>query len=419
MKLSHISKYRFIISTSILFCIFLFFRFYQLEQRAIFGWDQVNNAWAALRILTERNYPLIGFESKGNSGMYIGPLYYYFISIFYWCTHLNPIASPMVAGFTSIVSFFVLLTVSKKLFQEQVATIALIIYTFSEFIIGSQRIQGPVSFIPPLSLVILYFLYQVLLGKWIYLIYLSIAVGLSFHIHFTSIFYLFIIALALPIIPYTKKMWKYVIWSTVIFISFFIPQIIYYVSTRNSGSLTNYSTYFQNYFHGLHLRRCIQISYDAFIQFESVLKPFRFLRPTVFFYLPAFMLLYSYTNTFKKSWKLLYLFALWFIIPWLVLATYSGEITDYYFFNSQYIAILILAYLTTWLINRKHFLITLTVGVFWLVYIYSNVQAFFKPNDGNLQGNKLKVQQMIKEGKMIDFAEGDPQSYLFYIYTHK
>jgi len=419
MKLSHISKYRFIVSTVILFCIFLFLRFYQLEQRAIFGWDQVNNAWAALRILTEGKYPLLGFEAKGNSGMYIGPFYYYFVSIFYWFTHLDPIASPIIALFTSVISFFVLLTISKKLFQEQAATIVLIIYTFSEFIIGSQRIQGPINFIPPLSLAIFYFLYQVILGKWVHLIYLSLAVGLSFHVHFTSIFYLLIIALALPIIPYTKATWKYVAWAVIIFISLFIPQIIYYVSTRNSGSLSNYSTYFQNYFHGLHLRRCIQISHDAFIQFENVFKPFRFLRPTVFFYLPAFMFLYSYTNTLKKSWKLLYLFTLWFIIPWLVLATYSGEITDYYFFNSQYIVILILAYITAWLLNRKNVLITLTFCIFWLVYIYSNIQAFFKPNNGNLQGNKLIVQQMIKAGKVIYFAEGDPQSYLYYIYTHK
>src|SRR2546430_1123074 len=107
-----------------IFALELFFRFYQISERNSFGWDQVDNAWAAKNLLVNHTYPLVGMVAKQNSGFYIGPLYYYVIAIVYWIANLNPIASGIFAGITSIVSFLVIFFVAKKLFSFEVACIS-------------------------------------------------------------------------------------------------------------------------------------------------------------------------------------------------------------------------------------------------------------------------------------------------------
>src|SRR3990167_7783352 len=104
----------------ILFLILsIFLRFYELSIRSHFGWDEVNNAWAAQNIIVNHEFPLLGFQAKMNSGIYIGH-YYYLISIVYFLTDLNPIASGIMVGITSIFTFFIIFYVSKKLLSINV-----------------------------------------------------------------------------------------------------------------------------------------------------------------------------------------------------------------------------------------------------------------------------------------------------------
>ncbi|MCL4386320.1 MAG: glycosyltransferase family 39 protein [Cyanobacteria bacterium] len=155
-------------------------RFYQIDTRNGFGWDQVDNAWAAKKIIVDHNFPLLGMVARGNSGIYIGPAYYYLISIFYWFTNLDPIASGIFAGLTSIFTFFTIFFVIKKLFSFNMALIAVFINTISFFAIMFDRTQWPDYLIPAVSLIIFYCLYQILLCKPRYLIFLAIALGFSF-----------------------------------------------------------------------------------------------------------------------------------------------------------------------------------------------------------------------------------------------
>lgn len=418
MKHSFLSKYWFQICVLLTFCIHVFFQFYQLQSRSIFGWDQVNNAWAAIRILKEHSFPLLGMVAKGNSGMYIGPLYYYFVSVFYFFTNLDPIASPIIAATTSIISFITILFVAYKLYGKNVALLSLLIYSFSSFIIRSERLQWPVNFIAPVSLLLFYALYKVINGRQNYLPLLALLVGLSFHVHFTSIFYPIIIICTLPILPWKKLSWKTVVLSILIFVLLFIPQIIYFFQSKNSGAASNYLTYFQTYFHGFHLRRVVQMGHDAFIQFESILSPFRFLRPTVFFYIILYSFFAIKKFTFQKIWKLLYLNALWIIVPWFIFSTYSGEISDYYFFISQFTSVMMLSCIIVWVMEYKIKLINIIMCLLLAIYAYANISVFFSVGKGNLQTDRITVQQKIQTGQTLQFTEGDPQYYLYHIYTH-
>jgi len=121
-------KSRYLIIFLIILAVHSFFRFYQLDSRSPFGWDQVDNAWAAKDIIVDHKLPLVGMQAKLNTGFFIGPLYYYLIAPFYFLTNLDPIASGIFAGLTSVFTLSVIFMIVKRIFNEKVSLIACFIY---------------------------------------------------------------------------------------------------------------------------------------------------------------------------------------------------------------------------------------------------------------------------------------------------
>src|SRR5579872_774224 len=119
-----IIKYRFHILFALLLILHIFLRSYQLFERANIGWDQIDSARAAKHIIADHRILLNGPVAKGNSGIYMGPLYYYAIAIFYFFTNLDPIASPLFQLTISVINLLVLFFVTKKIFGLRVAFMA-------------------------------------------------------------------------------------------------------------------------------------------------------------------------------------------------------------------------------------------------------------------------------------------------------
>ena len=397
-----------------IFAVHLFFRFYQLEERNSFGWDQVDFAWAAKNIIVDHNLPLVGMVVKQNTGFFVGPLYYYLNAFFYWIFNLDPIASVIFAGLTSIVFLFTLFFITKKLFSFEVALIAVFINTFCIFVINADRVQWSINLIPPVSLAIFYFLHQIINGKTFYLIWLAIAVGFSFHIHFTSLFYLIIILLSLPLFPRNKSVIKYGLISFPLFIVWLIPNIIYDLSHKASSS-RNMLQYVNTYYHGIHLKRIYQLFSDAFIEFEEIIT-FKILKPLKYVIFPVFVYFYLFPNMTRKKFILCYVMLLWILVPWFVFSIYSGEISNYYFSLIRPIAIISLSYITWRFLQTKYIVLKVLTVLFWIYYSASNVTAFFVPVYRPLAYHRAQVENAIKEGKIIEFSQYIPGAYIYYVY---
>src|SRR5581483_1157774 len=238
--MSRLKKYilqnKWILVLFVLFAFHVFLRFYQIEIRNQFTWDQVDNAWAAKDILVDHKLPLLGMVAKQNTNFYIGPLYYYLITPFYWFSNLDPIASGIFAGISSIVTFFVIFFVVKKTFSTEVALVAVFIHTFAMYIIELDRIQWPINFVAPVSLLIFFFLRKVMLGEVKYVYPLFIFLGISFHLNFTAVYFPIIILLSLPFFPKTRKMLINLLLALPTFFIWLVPNIIAESShTANQG----------------------------------------------------------------------------------------------------------------------------------------------------------------------------------------
>ena len=401
----------------LIFLLFVFLRFYQIEERNVFGWDQVNNAWAAKNIVADGKFPLVGMQAKLNSGIFIGPFYYYYIALFYFITNLDPIASGIAAGFTGIITFFVIYFVTKSLFSEKVAFIAVFLYTISYAVISADRVQWPVNFILPISLLIFHSLYKIVIGQVKYILLLVLFVGLSFSTHFTAIFYPPIILLSLPLFPRTRETLKYIAYSIPIFLIIFSPILINLF--RDSGFLGNRSaSYAETYYHGLHLTRVFQLTKDAFIQFEGMFF-FPQLKYLGWIAVPLFGFIYLKDKITKERILFVYLCALWFLVPWFIFSLYSGEISDYYFLISRPIVVLILSYLIYRLMIHPLTSVKAIVIIVLIGYLVVNFNEFLRTKRGSLVGHRQTTLTKIKNNEKIEFKQGAPESYLYYIYKER
>ena len=397
----------------ILFVVLIVTRFIMPETKSGFGYDQVDNAWAAKDILIDGKLPLVGMQAKGNTGFYIGPYYYYFLAPFYFVTAMDPIASPIAALVVAIFTFFVVYFVTKSMFGEKAALIAIFINTFSSYILILDRVQWPVDFIVPISFLVLFSLYQILNNKPKYLILLAASVGFSLHIHFTSVFYGLLILLALPFFPRTKKLLKPLAISIPIFIFFVFPIILNYILTKQAATAT---TYLGSTFHGFHLRRVAQLMKDAVIEFNSILT-IPYAHFVSFASIPIAVYLFLKGKIERKNVLFLYLSLIWIVVPWFAFSTYSGELTNYYFAITRPIAILIFSYIILRLINTKKIYVYCLLGIVGIYYIYINTIIFIDQGPQSLSMHKKIVKDKMAKGEKVEFVQGDPQSYLYYLYT--
>lgn len=409
--------YRWIIF-SLIFAFHIFTRFYQLEARLFFGPDQLESTWAAKGIIVDHIFPLLGPANKLGSGIYVGPLYYYLISIFYFFTGLDPIAAGIFAGVTSIFAFFTLFYITKKLFSFNVALLVVFINTVSFSGIEFDRMQWEPNFIPAISLIVFYSLYKVINNKPKYFFLLAFALGSAFHIHFTiAVFLPIIVILSLPFVPKNKTNLKYFLLSLPLFLIWLVPIAATNLSIINSLIL-NTSGYVGTSFHGFHLTRFLQLFSAAFIQIESFLT-FPTLRILAYFILPLFFITYCFRHASRSRITLCYLVLLWFLIPWIIFTTYNGQITDYYFSVNRFIGLIVIAYLLMKLVASKKLLISAVFVIFISYYAFFNFNRFISYKRVGLKNYRAIVKYDISIAKEVKYEFGNPYSYLYWFYTRK
>jgi len=383
-----------------------------MDNRYPFGWDQVNNAWVAQRIIVNHEFPLVGMVAKQNTGFFIGPIYYYLVAFFYWATNLNPVASHYVALLTSTFTFFVIYFIAKKLFSFKVALLACFINTVAAAEFSFDVVQWPVSFLPGISLLIFYFLYRLLKGEERYIVFLAIMTGLAFQIHFTAVFFPLIVTLCLPFFPRNKKMLLYLLLSIPLFLIWFIPNLV--SQMQSSSQLSNMANYLNTYYHGLHLTRFLQLTGDGLIQFDPFLF-FAQIKPFKILILPLFLLVFFKEKISKSRIIFVYITLIFFLVPWVIFSTYRGEISDYYFSINRFIALLILSYLLYKSLIFRSWVIKITVLGLLVYYSYFNLNIILHSNDeGGLKKRLEKVIPYVESNRKVEFQEGVSESYIYY-----
>jgi len=396
----------------LLFISFIFFRFYDIENRSTFSWDQVDNAWAAKNIIDDGKFPLLGMQVRGTTGFYIGPLYYYFITPFYYFANLDPLASGIIAGATAVFAFIVFTIIVKKLFSFNVTLMGLFFLTFSWHLISIDRIQWPVNFIPPISLIIFFSLYKIIDGNTKYAFLLALTTGLMFHLHFTAVLFLPIILISPLLFARTKETVKHLLISVLIFLLLLSPLVINSIQSSGANE-RNMFAFLNTFYHGFHLTRFIQITEDALIEFSTI-SFFPYLKYVSYLAYPLFAVALLRTKIKGKK-IIIYLGVLWIFVPWIIFSTYSGELTNYYFKMTMPVALISISYLMVKFFELRKILITFPIIAFLVYYAFVGTSKFLEANHNGLEFYRERTMDRINAGEKIKFHMGVPDSYIYYV----
>ena len=75
-----------------LFFVFMFLRFYNIEERIIFDWDQEQFSYQIKNIVENKDFTLLGPRANNDRGFFLGPYFTYLLVPFYMFRNLHPIA---------------------------------------------------------------------------------------------------------------------------------------------------------------------------------------------------------------------------------------------------------------------------------------------------------------------------------------
>lgn len=318
----------------ILIGIFVFFgiflRFYNLRNNIQFDFDQENYlAFPAKNILVDHHLTLIG-PKTGVGNLYIEPLYYYIVALFYAIFNMDPISGSLLAG--TLATFFILLSfiLNRSIFNLEKGLYFALIWSASARLIDWDRTPWNPNLLPIASIL-------VFIGLWVIVyksknygwIFLTLGIIMGLNSHFTSLF--FIAVTVITLILHKKTNNKYfIICLAFVFLSF-IPLFIFNVrhnhllyhnllnflvtSTQRSGSFLGNIIPLTLYLLDT-IGRVILLNITWFVtQLAGVI----------------FLLLLFYFHKDQQIQKFIKLFVIYLLVYIIGLSFYKGDIPNYYF----------------------------------------------------------------------------------------
>ena len=201
-------------------------RFYKAQQLFFWNVDEDIIALTVKRILIDHRPQLIGFPIPG--GIYLGPLFYYIISIPYALSLMNPQVLPVFSAIIGSITVFLIYKVGKTIFEDKtVGFFGALIYGLSYLSNVYSRLLTGLSIVGILALLSYLFLYQNLrLKKPTNLLLLVIVLILSAQNEATSLSLIGLVAISWIIYRF-KVPAKTAAFSIFLFILFHIPLLVF------------------------------------------------------------------------------------------------------------------------------------------------------------------------------------------------
>ncbi|QQG44572.1 MAG: glycosyltransferase family 39 protein [Candidatus Roizmanbacteria bacterium] len=163
-------------------------RLYQLDKLTIFLSDQGRDAIIVERILTFKNFPLIGAPTSIGQ-VFLGPFYYYLIAPFLFIFQFNPAGMAYGVAFLSLIGIVLSYLAVKKKLGKLTAIFFTLLVVFSFTQIEFSRFSWNPNLLPIFSFASLYFFYKSLTTKNYFTSFIFGALlSFSIQLHYLAIF---------------------------------------------------------------------------------------------------------------------------------------------------------------------------------------------------------------------------------------
>lgn len=201
------NKYIFSKKTACLLLLVITFvlRIIRIEDLFYFTYDEEVPALVARRLILWHHIPLIGGVTP--FGFHLGPYFYWFYSAVLFLGRMNPLSWGYASAAISILTTFLIYKVGNAFGNKKLAITAATLWTFSFLANVYDRHLWALFWGPLFSLVIIYALYMIIIGKQKYTYVLGVSFALLIH---ADLSYLVLLLLTLIVwikfkLPINKK----------------------------------------------------------------------------------------------------------------------------------------------------------------------------------------------------------------------
>lgn len=177
-----LSRNRTLLILFIIVALGVFLRSFKILETLGFGHDADLFSWIVKDILVDKHIRLIGQETS-TAGIFVGPLFYYFLTPFYLISGFDPAASIIAAvtiGALTILSYFI---VFRKLFDEITGFIAAFLQGVLSYRVGFDRWIVPTITVNLWCVWYLLAIIKISKGNLNYLSLAGLLSGLIWHVH--------------------------------------------------------------------------------------------------------------------------------------------------------------------------------------------------------------------------------------------
>jgi len=139
-------------------------RIYHARETFFWHVDEDIIALTVKRIVVDHHVQLLGFPIPG--GIYLGPIFYYIVSFFYFLGNMNPFSLPFFAALLGVFSTFLVYKVGSLIFENRrIGFFAGVIYGFSFLANVYSKVFTGLSFGPIWALLTYLILYRNIKNK--------------------------------------------------------------------------------------------------------------------------------------------------------------------------------------------------------------------------------------------------------------
>lgn len=397
----------FLIITGLITAILLFLRFYNLEHRIIFDWDQESYANQIKDLVVNHKPSLLGPRTTNATGFYLAPYFTYLMLPFYLATKLHPIGSVyfvLVYNLIFVVAAYFLI---KKVFDIKVVAAFFAFWAMNFWMVEYDIIPWWPILLPLGILTTLFLLRKCTTEKKLLnYVWLGLCLGLFANMHFQFMF----------VILYSMAFLGFHFWRTktnaikpaLITIAAFAVTLTPLLLFDLRHEFLNTKLFFGFFFSG---KGVVHKSLIAWIPvLTNFLQPFLVIRNdvlTLIFYSALGIgnfFLFKKSKDFKRDFYFASL-CLWIAVP-LFFAFYGQRPSEYYFI---FLLPFILITLCDGLMKKKYvYALLLLIGI----GLYSNFNTTFNytPVQGKLQTHPFGL---FNKQKVVSYLNGhyDPKTY--------
>ena len=397
-------RHYFLVLLFLILLLFSFFRFYLLDKRVIFDWDQERDAFIIKQILVEKKLTLIGPRVLGPEGFFLGPYFTYLLTPFYFVTSLHPQAIILFIVIYSLGFFGLTFWVLQKLFNHLVALIFLLIWALHPSLIGIDKIAwNPI--LVPLIIIFSWLLVFKLFKKPSFFLLLAIGLiaGLGINFHFQLIYLVPFILVFL--FSQKKRQFKKAIVFFSGFILPFLPLFLFDLrhSFLNLRLLIDFlfkKSGEANWLAWLPVWKNVSVGFVGF--------DFPFL-PLLFYLLPLGIIIFLWRKETDNFMKRFYLASMvsWLIFPF-GFALFGQRPSEYYFnFLYPFLVVLLVLFL---LKTVKKWQLIFLLALLFLLLRGNQLETELQPNPLGLSYKEKVVQRIgeIGRGKKFNVSFSVP-----------